>query len=159
MTRALHQIGVPFCLGAILLSLAACSRYRDDAASRAWPTRYPVQGTVTLDGRPIDGATVVFVANPDNDRSYTATGITDSTGHFRLQTFRPNDGAVTGRHDVQIVKLSVPEIPADLQAHEHLKPASESLLPGKYRSTKTSGLTAEVTKAGPNEFVFELSTK
>lgn len=32
-------------------------------------------------------------------------------------------------------------------------------LPKRYRSTKTSGLTAEVTEEGPNEFIFELTSK
>lgn len=137
---------------------SGCSRYHEDEWSRGWPARVPAAGMVTCDGRPVEAANVVF-ATDRGGRSYNAIGVTDSAGRFRLRTFRPGDGAVPGMHRVQIEKLTFSEPPADLAPEASYKPVETSHLPKKYRSTKTSGLTAEVTEAGPNEFVFELSTK
>ena len=113
---------------------------------------------MTFEGRPVEGATVVFVTQ-SNGRFYNALGTTDSAGRFRLQTFRPQDGAVPGSHKVQIEKLSYTEKPLAVPAPDGF-PASTSVeqshLPARYRSPQTSGLTAEVTAKGPNEFTFVL---
>ena len=138
--------------------MAGCSRYREDAWSRQWPARVPAGGTVTFEGRPVDGATVVFVTQ-SNGRFYNALGTTDSAGRFRLQTFRPQDGAVPGSHKVQIEKLSYTEKPMAVPPPNSIQPPTrveQSHLPAKYRSPQTSGLTAEVTAKGPNEFTFVL---
>ena len=136
-----------------------CFRYREDARSRQWPARVPAGGTVTFEGQPVDGATVVFVTQ-NGGRFYNAIGVTDSAGRFRLQTFRPQDGPVPGSHRVQIEKLSYTEKPLAVPAPDGL-PAStrveQSHLPAKYRSPQPSGLTAEVTAKGPNEFTFEIA--
>ena len=87
---------------------------------------------------------------------YNAMGQTDATGRFSLQTFRPEDGAVPGRHKVRIQKLTFSEKPADLPLHASFKPIETSHLPAKYRSPETSGLTVEVSEKGPNEFTFSL---
>lgn len=135
-----------------------CSRYREDAWSRQWPARVPAGGTVTFAGRPVDGATVVFVTQTGG-RYYNAIGVTDSAGRFRLQTFRPQDGAVPGSHAVKIEKLSYTEkpvkgpVPAGFPTETRVE---VSHLPAQYRSPQTSGLTAEVTAKGPNEFTFVL---
>jgi hypothetical protein len=141
--------------------VTGCSRYREDAWSRQWPARVPAGGTVTFAGQPIDGATVVFVTQ-SGGRFYNAMGTTDSAGRFRLQTFRPQDGAVPGSHRVQIEKLSYTAKPVAGPVPDGF-PTSTSVeishLPKKYRSPQTSGLTAEVTPKGPNEFTFELTTE
>jgi hypothetical protein len=143
----------------LFLTVASgCTRYHEDEWSRSWPARVPASGVVMFDGQPVEGATVVF-ATDRGGKSYNAIGVTDSAGRFRLKTFRPNDGAVPGIHRVQIEKLTFSDPPADLPPEASYTPVETSHLPKKYRSTKTSGLTAEVTEAGPNEFVFELSTK
>jgi hypothetical protein len=112
-------------------------------------------------GPRIDGATVVFVTQ-SGGRFYNAMGTTDSAGRFRLQTFRPQDGAVPGSHRVQIEKLSYTAKPVAGPVPDGF-PTSTSVeishLPKKYRSPQTSGLTAEVTPKGPNEFTFELTTE
>jgi hypothetical protein len=138
--------------------ISGCTRHHEDEWSRAWPARVPAAGLVMLDGQPVDAANVVFATDRDG-KSFNAIGFTDSAGRFRLKTFRPNDGAVPGMHRVQIEKLTFSDPPADLAPEAGFTPVETSHLPKKYRSTKTSGLTAEVIEKGPNEFVFELSTK
>jgi hypothetical protein len=145
---------------ALLLSTAAfalvgCSRHREDAWSRKWPARVPAGGTVTFRGEPVAEATVVFVTQRDG-RFYNAIARTDSAGRFKLQTFRPQDGAVPGSHTVKIEKITTTEKPADLPLEAGFTPVETSHLPKKYRSPETSGLTAEVTATGTNEFTFAL---
>jgi len=142
----------------LLAAASGCTRYREDEWSRAWPARVPASGLVTLDGQPVEGAHVAF-ATDRGGKAYVAMAVTDALGRFRLQTFRPHDGAVPGMHRVQIEKTTFSDPPADLPPEARFTPVETSHLPKKYRSTKTSGFTAEVTEQGPNTFVLELSTK
>jgi hypothetical protein len=80
---------------------------------------------------------------------FSAVGITDSAGRFVLKTFRPNDGAVAGTHIVMIEKSSYDDKTGRVTAH----------LPRRYARQETSGLTAEVTEKGPNDFTFRLESK
>lgn len=142
----------------LLAAPSGCTRYREDEWSRAWPARVPVSGAVTLDGQPVEGANVVF-ATDRAGKAYNAMAVTDAQGRFRLQTFRPQDGAVPGTHRVQIAKSTFSDPPADLPPEASFTPVETSQLPKRYRDAKTSGLTAEVAEQGPNEFVFELSSQ
>lgn len=62
----------------------------------------PVEGVVTLDGKPVDGATVVFA--PENGKGQQATGLSDSSGHVRLKTGN-KDGVQAGTYKVLVTKV------------------------------------------------------
>jgi hypothetical protein len=70
------------------------------------PTMAPVQGRVTFKGRPVADANVTFspVARFDGDREpgKSATGFTTADGRFVLSTYKPNDGALIGKHRVVV---------------------------------------------------------
>jgi len=73
------------------------------------PGPVPVQGTVLLDGKPLEGATVSFV--PEGGTGRSASGFTDKDGVFHLMTTNPNDGAVPGNYRVTVTKADIdPEI-------------------------------------------------
>ena len=84
---------------AIVLLAAGCGGQRQFAE---------VEGTVTLDGKPIAEVQVVFVpdatkGNPGNN----ATAVTDAQGHYRLRAERDGkDGTVLGVHRVFFVDLT-----------------------------------------------------
>ncbi len=71
----------------------------------------PVAGTVTLNGKPVDGIKVIFepiVGESDvtDEEYYTSFGVTDEAGHFDLQTEVKNElrpGAVVGNSAVRLV--------------------------------------------------------
>lgn len=130
---------------------AGCSRYHEDEWSRKWPPRHLAQGFVELDGQPLDGATVTFFTERADrgNEPFSAVGITDSAGRFVLKTFRPNDGAVAGTHIVMIEK----------SVYDDKAGRVITQLPRRYARQDTSGLTAEVTEQGPNEFTFRLESK
>ncbi len=110
------------------------------------PQRVVVTGTVRYNGTPVEGAHVMFT--PTGARPASAR--TDAEGRFELRTFDPADGAVVGTHLVTIAKMGSTN-PNDPYA------ARSSSLPERYRRTETSGLTAEVTAEGENDFTFELT--
>ncbi len=129
------------------------------------PDLVPVSGAVTFQGKPVVGAQVTFMA-PDAARA--AFGVTDAEGKFRLSTFGTEDGAVVGNHTVTVAKPTEtgsgetmsPDDPdggyAAAMAQAAARPAVKSELPAKYADPQTSGLTADVTAAGPNEFTLAL---
>lgn len=153
------SVGSRVALVAIMLvGCASCSSAREDKWTRARPKTHPVRGRVEMRGRPVEAAKVVFLTRlPETNRDYSAFGYTDSRGMFALQTFRDGDGAVAGKHRVTIEKLTYEPPPVPQNNADVLPPPVEkSHLPGRYRSPDTSGLTAEVTAQGPNDFVFAL---
>jgi hypothetical protein len=89
--------GYHFCSGAlataVVLAVAGCG-------SKGSPVK--VEGVVTLDGKPMAGATVNF--SPADDHGNPAFGLTDSAGAFRLTTFRSEDGALPGDYKVTVRK-------------------------------------------------------
>jgi hypothetical protein len=129
------------------------------------PNVVPVSGAVTYQGQPVSGAQVNFMA-PGAARA--AYGVTDAEGKFRLSTFGTDDGALIGSHIVTVAKPTETVTGAGMSADDPdggyaaamaqaaKSPAVKSELPDKYANAQTSGLTAEVTQAGPNEFTFPL---
>ena len=112
------------------------------------PRTYPAGGSVTYGGRAVAGAQVMFLP----EAGPPATAITDESGEYQLRTFVAGDGAVPGRHRVTITKnVALPAEP------DNPYPETRNELPAKYARPDRSGLTAEVTADGQNEFDFQLS--
>lgn len=133
------------------------------------PSTVPVTGTVTMDGSPVEGATVNFLSE---EGARTASGRTDASGKFTLKTIVGTDsadGAVVGRHQVAVVKTesegqSVGD-PKEFMSKMAENPTITSdfkikqVIPAKYGNPTMSGLTADVSEGGANDFTFELKSK
>jgi hypothetical protein len=110
-------------------------------------------GTVTYNGDPLEGATVVFVP----DSGLPATGITDAEGRFTWNT-RGDSGAVVGLGKVTITAVEqLIVVEGREPTAEELANMSRSLLPEKYGHPTTSELSAEVKADEKNEFTYKLS--
>lgn len=119
---------------AILAAIPGCDKR---------PARVPVSGQVLIDGQPLKHGSVMFV--PENGRS--SMGVLDESGRFSLTCFTPNDGALMGNHQVQVMAT---ERVDDYTSRIHA--------PKKYGGTATSGITKEIT--GPTDSVIiELTWK
>ena len=57
-----------------------------------------VKGTVTLDEKPLPGATITFL--PEDKSGKQAIGRSESDGTFYLTTFKTDDGAIPGEYKV-----------------------------------------------------------
>lgn len=123
----------------------------------------PVSGTVTYNGKPVEGASLVFM--PDTSGQPFGTGVTDAAGKYTIST-NGKPGAVAGNHKITIVKLrqtaggdssgDAAPSPEDMKAQQMKgPPQSKHELPEKYSFPQGSGLTANV---GEKEvFDFQLS--
>lgn len=120
-----------------VLFLVACGCSRSDA-----PQTAPVEGTVTLSGKPLSHVGVTFL--PDS-AGPIAAGNTDERGHFTLRTVKPGDGAVIGTHKVVLGT-----------AEEGPPKGGAALVPGRYGSLDTTDLTAEVKAGQKNVLTFDL---
>jgi hypothetical protein len=73
-----------------VIFLAGCSRQGPEIA--------PVEGTVYLDGKPLEGAYLKF--QPPNGRP--SVGATDANGEYEMIYSRQENGALVGEHTVSI---------------------------------------------------------
>lgn len=106
----------------------------------------PVTGTVTLDGEPLQGATVSFnVAQGTSGQG--GTGTTDAEGKYELSHFRAGTGVHAGAYTVTIHKLVLSDgspIPPDAESIFSLD--TKEVVPAKYNTATT--LTATVHRGG-----------
>jgi hypothetical protein len=99
-----------------------------------------VAGTVTLDGRPLPSANVIFTPNGPGR---TSLGVTDADGKYSLTYLRDIMGANLGRHYVRITTATEEN-------------GGKELLPAKCHAN--SELSADVI-AGSNTFDFAVQSK
>jgi hypothetical protein len=70
------------------------------------PQTVPVQGVVTLDGQPVEGATVVLMSGIQGSGN-AARAVTKADGTFTLTTFKDDDGARPGRYKAIVKKTDL----------------------------------------------------
>jgi len=107
-----------------------------------------VEGVVTVDGKPIDRATVTFY--PAGGRS--SGGYTDDKGHYSLTYTRSQKGALIGDHKVTISTGLEKDYLDGAKTDER----AESM-PKKYLDKNKTDLTATV-EGGKNNIDFELKS-
>ncbi|MBY0459121.1 MAG: metallophosphoesterase [Gemmataceae bacterium] len=117
---------------------------------------FAVSGKVTLEGKPLTGATVAFhqflkAEGKFADRYiHVCDGLTDDNGRFKLTTYSKNDGAPAGEYMVTVVKTEKGGF-VDGEG-----PAAKTILPEKYATPATTPLKATV-KEGANDVSFDLT--
>ena len=140
MLRSLLLVVVSLCLGVV----AGCG-------DTSGPRTVNASGVVTLDGAPVEKATVVFI----NEGTQTsASAITDSQGRFSLMHNGEKKGAVPGDYKVQVNKTllsNASEDGADVTINHGL--------PKKYASVVTSGMTQNVPESGIDNIQLSLTSK
>lgn len=148
-----------FCL-VIGIGLSGCYSSKDKWEAMRPPV-YHVSGTVRLDGNPVSQAVIVF--QPEEGQ-YSATGLSDESGRFRLTTFKDEDGAIEGAFQVSVDKVDHipigPEKGVSSDGGTYLPPLKQvRVTPKKYSDFEKSGFVATVTPDGPNSFEFDLQSK
>lgn len=108
------------------------------------PALYPVKGTVTFNGKPLNTGSVMFVPQSKGPAAY---GPIAEDGTYNLTT-DDKDGALPGKHRVMINAVKDNGVSA---AHSYL-------IPAKFGSD-ASGLDAEVTEQDENTIDFALVGK
>lgn len=134
----------------------------------------PVEGLVTLDGKPLERGEIRFIPDASQGNSGPQSiGMLGQGGVFTLLGPGGRVGAVPGPHRVYLsmpVQEGPPEPPIEVDGKVvardeagHPQPrstpgSSRATVPGKYRAAETSGLTASVTRGEPARFEFELTS-
>ncbi|NOX54499.1 MAG: DUF4198 domain-containing protein [Planctomycetes bacterium] len=155
--------------GVVALVLVGCSGEQRPTVE----TEY-VEGIVTLDGKPVAGATVTFVP-VNKGQGMSATGRTDEQGKYTLTAVggpggvagEPGAGTVPGEYYVGVVKTesSGEEIQEEQDGQEveesgpkPEEPTIKHIVPQKYNNPRESGIKVTVKK-GKNVIPIELSSK
>jgi hypothetical protein len=111
------------------------------------PKTHPVHGKVLFpDGKPLTKGSVEFELL-DQEKPSTATGEISDDGTFELGTYKPDDGAIAGRH--RAVVIADHEIGTGVERPGIVPPTA---LHPRFRDFKTSGLEFTV-EPGKNEIV------
>jgi hypothetical protein len=130
-----------FCAALLVLAaLAGCS------GSNAAPT-YPVTGTVTLDGKPLEEGEIYFLMPAKGEVDIVAV----KNGKFEGQVKAGNR-----RVEIRAYKI-IPAHEAASMPGYTVPESRENYLPAKYNTEST--LTAEVKADGENQFDFQLQSK
>jgi hypothetical protein len=152
MLRIYKRTALAAVVGAGLSAFVGCGG--DDL-----PKRYPVYGTVTYKGKPLEWGTITFT--PDDLNKGRSAGGSIKDGYYSLASLTTDDGAMAGHYKVTVVAekantegmdpklktmyekaISSPGVPIPSQAKKKVK--TEYLVPKKYRDPQTSGLQADV---------------
>ncbi|PQO44360.1 hypothetical protein [Blastopirellula marina] len=108
-----------------------------------------VTGHITLNGEPLDGATVEFI--PESGRP--SIGVTDASGNYELLFKADMPGAMIGKHSVRITSQ---RSASGGEGAEEFVSARKETVPAKYNDETT--LEADV-KSGDNKLDFPLEGK
>lgn len=142
---------------------AAISMTAGCGAQSQLPKLPAVAGTVTLDGAPVDGATVTFYPQGAGRGAFA---VTDSSGKFTLRSSPEEFGAAAGEYLVTVEKKTAAAAPvptfADMerQSKAGKPPVSTpavSAIPERYADQKKSGLKATVPAAGTQDIQLKLT--
>jgi hypothetical protein len=146
-----------FILSIFLITVTGCSTGKPDFAVEI------VEGSVTLDGSPVEGVTVGF-SPAESTSGKPAVGRTDAQGKFVLTATQGGQfgkGTMIGKYLVSFSKDIRSREPTAQELADADKTGVQpdipivSIIPKKYNDPQTSGLTAEVVK-GKNNFSFDL---
>jgi hypothetical protein len=107
------------------------------------PKKYPVSGTVTVDGKPVPKGSIVF-ANKGGGNAPDAGTIVD--GNYK---FEATEG-------VKRVEITASREKAGINPAMGAAP-KEEYIPARFNTAST--LEANVTAAGPNTFNFQVNEK
>ena len=136
-----------------LMALIGCSK------ESGHPAQVPVQGTITLDGKPLSGAMVQFIP-VGSTPGFASIGRTGAKGEYTLTGSRGGKGVCPGSFQVVVNKFVLPDggdVPEKTtQSPMELK-ATETLAP-HYSQPGKSVLKATVP-AGGGTIDFALKAK
>jgi hypothetical protein len=122
----------------------------------------PVAGTVTLDGKPLEGATLSFIPIEGNAVSTAGTDITGPEGNFQM-TFKGRAGLAPGKYRVLVSKTEEIAPPNGREIHPVFAKAKfERQLMGLTKETippQNFDQEIEVPEDGARDFALDFKSK
>ncbi|MEA1952326.1 MAG: carboxypeptidase-like regulatory domain-containing protein [Planctomycetota bacterium] len=123
------------------------------------PDMQTVTGTVTVDGKPLHDAVVIFYPT-GNTRGTRAHGRTDAQGRYSLTSSKLGEGTPTGSYRVTVSHLTMPDgspMPKD-KDFDPMTMSFKENLPAQYSQRNATKLTATVPEGG-GEVDFALNSR
>ena len=123
---------------------------------------YPLKGKITLDGEPVEGASISLSPTFSGENARSAGAKSDAAGVFNIQTVMPNDGVYPGEYTISVRKMvatntyTEEEMAAANATGESLKNDSNNVLPSMYANGKSSGLKVTVVAGKNEELIIDL---
>jgi hypothetical protein len=105
----------------------------------------PIRGEVTYNGKPLARGIVTYMpTNPGIGR--TANGPLRPDGTFVMTTQKRDDGVIPGDYNIVVYAYEegAPKTREEIEAGGSSAPKLKSVIPDKYASPETSGLTDKV---------------
>ncbi len=129
------------------------------------PKVFIVTGTVTYQGKAVEGVDVTFTPTPEGPDKRSANGKTDAQGKFELKTYLDPQhelkGAIPGDYQITFTKKegagASPEELLKLMNAGKPIPAPKDLLPAKFGLPQQSGFKRTVVAAEKNDFQLDLT--
>ncbi|MCY3004533.1 MAG: hypothetical protein NTV29_00990 [Planctomycetota bacterium] len=109
------------------------------------PSLVQVTGSVTVDGKPANGATLIFHPT-GKEMKLIPAATSDENGKFQLAT-SAKVGVPVGAYDVTVVWPDPSVQPTAAQKMQGLGDPGPDLLNGKYAKKGASGLKSEITSS------------
>jgi len=133
----IHSVTVMSC-ALLMLTLAGCPQ----TTTVDKPDLVPVEGTITLDGEPLEGASVMFGG--------MSVGQTDANGHYELSYQGTDKGCPAGTHVVVVEKWVMPDgsVYRDTEGISPLQAGATQQLPLRYADMEHSQLKETVPEGG-----------
>lgn len=132
---------VPLIILATMTIVASAGCHRSD--------RCPLTGEVTLDGKPLAGATISFQPAPGSTGG-TSGGLLDDSGCFSIPA---QNGLISGKYAVSIQKwIGTGRFRIDVDSGKPI----EITAPIPFKEDGI--LDVAITNEGPNQFEFHLTT-
>jgi hypothetical protein len=128
--------------------LLSCLLVASIGCAEKGPELTEVTGQVLIDGKPLTTGSVVTL--PLQGRG--ARGTIDDQGNFSLNTSDMGVGASPGKHQVAVIAMEESDNPSP-------EAPRRSLIPQKYSSAETSGLSIDVTPGEMEPVVLNLTSQ
>lgn len=128
----------------------------------------PAQGVVTLNGTPVEGATVLFSPKTIGGEAVSAQAITEKDGKFKMTTIEPGDGVYPSEYNVTVIKDKIEggipleeakdrlENPDKYRGEKEPEQTVVHEIPTKYADINTSGLTVTIPAGGQKDIALTL---
>ena len=156
MTQKYHRLFSAILPLVLVTFIVGCS-------GSSGPKTYRVEGTVTHNGAPVEGASVAF--EPTDSTGTSAGGRTDASGKYSLMASFGGEGTIPGTYTVTISKreavASGRKVPATDEAGRETmidEMVRKDLLPVRYSAsdqTPFKGVTVEAKKVNTLDFNLE----
>ncbi|MDR3232137.1 MAG: hypothetical protein LBT46_00460 [Planctomycetaceae bacterium] len=135
----------------VTLSIAGCGQRGLKGLSK-------VSGTITLNGQPLEGATISF--SPQTPDTRGAAALSGAGGNFQVTTLHSNDGVQPGEYLISVSKIEsegiLPAAEVRRIGAKNYHPQRTQMVPEKYLKAETSDLKITVRKGRNDKLILTL---